>query len=71
MALPDVPADINLALVADPVAKNAFARLAPSHRREYLQWVGEAKQAATRRRRIDGMIERLKGSNTQRGNGEG
>jgi uncharacterized protein YdeI (YjbR/CyaY-like superfamily) len=71
MALPDVPADINQALTADPVAGKAFARLAPSHVHEYLKWIGEARQDATRRRRIDGMIERLKGSKTHRGNGEG
>jgi uncharacterized protein YdeI (YjbR/CyaY-like superfamily) len=71
MALTDVPSDVNQALAADPAAQQAFTRLAPSHRREYLEWVAAAKQDATRRRRIDGMIERLKGLKTQRGNGEG
>jgi uncharacterized protein YdeI (YjbR/CyaY-like superfamily) len=71
MTLTDVPSDINQALAAVPAAQQAFARLAPSHRREYLEWVAEAKQDATRRRRIDGMIARLKGLKTQRGNGEG
>jgi len=70
MALTDVPADIHQALAADPAAGQAFARLAPSHAREYLEGVAEAKQEANRRRRSDGMIERLKGLKTQRGNGE-
>jgi uncharacterized protein YdeI (YjbR/CyaY-like superfamily) len=71
MALTDVPSDINRALAADPAAQHAFARLAPSHRREYLEWIGEAKQDATRRRRLEGMIERLKGPKTRRDNDEG
>ncbi len=71
MAHPDVPSDINQALEANPAARVAFSALAPSHVREYLKWIGEAKQDATRRRRIDGMLDRLKGSKTQRGNGEG
>ena len=71
MALSDVPADISPALAADKAARESFAGLAPSHVREYLRWIDEAKQAATRARRIDGMIKRLKGNKTKRGNGEG
>ncbi len=71
MALTDVPSDIEQALRADPAAKRAFERLAPSHVREYLKWVGEAKQRATRQRRIGGMVERLRESKQRGGNGEG
>jgi uncharacterized protein YdeI (YjbR/CyaY-like superfamily) len=71
MALTDVPADVKRALAADRAAGQRFTRLAPSHVREYLEWIAEAKQAVTRQRRIDGMIRRLKGPTTQRGNGEG
>jgi uncharacterized protein YdeI (YjbR/CyaY-like superfamily) len=71
MALRDVPLDIDQALAADPAAARAFAHLAPSHAREYLTWIAEAKRAATRQKRIAGMIDRLKGPKTQRGNGEG
>jgi uncharacterized protein YdeI (YjbR/CyaY-like superfamily) len=70
MAPRDVPSDIGQALAANPAAARAFALLAPSHVREYLTWIAEAKRDATRQRRIAGMIERLKGSKTQRGNGE-
>jgi uncharacterized protein YdeI (YjbR/CyaY-like superfamily) len=38
-----------------------FERLPPSHRQEYLTWIDAAKQAATRARRVGGMVERLKG----------
>ena len=32
-------------------AERIFAALPPSHRNEYLRWIGEAKRAETRRRR--------------------
>jgi len=71
MARADVPADISQALAADSEAARGFARLAPSHIREYLNWIDGAKKGETRRRRIAGMVQRLKGLRTQRGNGEG
>ncbi len=55
-----IPADIEQALVADAAAKAAFEGLPPSHQREYLLWVSEAKRPETRARRIAGMIDRLK-----------
>jgi uncharacterized protein YdeI (YjbR/CyaY-like superfamily) len=58
------PPDIEQALVADPAAKAAFEGLPPSHRREYLLWVSEAKRPETRARRIAGMIDRLKPAGT-------
>jgi Bacteriocin-protection, YdeI or OmpD-Associated/Domain of unknown function (DUF1905) len=33
-------------------SRPAFDRLAPSHRKAYVQWVGSAKMRATRERRI-------------------
>jgi uncharacterized protein YdeI (YjbR/CyaY-like superfamily) len=71
MALADVPPDINQALAADSAAARAFGRLAPSHAREYLKWIDQAKKDETRRRRIADMVARLKALRTQRGNGEG
>jgi uncharacterized protein YdeI (YjbR/CyaY-like superfamily) len=61
----DVPADVNAAMAADSVAHAAFLTLPPSHRREYLNWIGDAKRDDTRRRRIAGMIDRLKSSGTK------
>ena len=61
----DIPADVNAAMAADGAAYAAFLTLPPSHRREYLNWIGEARRAETRERRIAGMIDRLKLSGTK------
>jgi len=55
----DLPEDIRSALATDHVAGAQFTSLPPSHRREYLDWIGEAKKDDTRRRRIASMINRL------------
>jgi uncharacterized protein YdeI (YjbR/CyaY-like superfamily) len=55
-----VPVDVTAALDGDAAARAAFDRLPPSHQRAYLQWIEGARQAATRERRVRGMIERLK-----------
>jgi Bacteriocin-protection, YdeI or OmpD-Associated/Domain of unknown function (DUF1905) len=47
-----VPAALRSALSAGPVAKTAFAKLSFTHRREYVDWVEEAKRPETRSRRI-------------------
>lgn len=52
-----VPADLHAALRADPDAKAAFANLSFTHRREYVEWVEEAKRPETRSRRIAGTVE--------------
>lgn len=54
---PDVHPDFASALQQSPKAKAEFDRLAPSHRREYLEWIREAKQDATRQRRIATAVE--------------
>jgi hypothetical protein len=56
-----VPAALAAALAADPSAGAAFERLSFSHRREYAEWVAEAKRAETRARRVAQTIERLRG----------
>jgi hypothetical protein len=54
------PSDELLAAFAKtPRARKAFDALAPSHQREYLRWIAEAKRAETRARRIDQTIDRL------------
>jgi uncharacterized protein YdeI (YjbR/CyaY-like superfamily) len=50
--LPAVPADLAAALAAQPAAQALWNALAPGHRREYLEWVIEAKRDATRAQRI-------------------
>ena len=54
-----VPADLADSLAADDVARAAFDRLPPSHRRERVRWVEEAKQAGTRTARIARTVQSL------------
>lgn len=52
----EVPADLRAALDAVPAAAAAFAGFPPSAQREYIEWALEAKQAATRTRRIETTV---------------
>jgi len=47
-----VPPDLSRALARAPSAKAAFAALAPSHRREHVKYILDAKKPETRARRI-------------------
>jgi uncharacterized protein YdeI (YjbR/CyaY-like superfamily) len=71
MAGTTAPPDVAEALADDAPAALAFAGLAPSHKREYLSWIDEAKKPDTRRRRIAGMIGRLKGTQANGRDGQG
>lgn len=51
--------DLAEALHGAPGAREAFEALAPSHKREYLWWVYEAKRPETRQRRIAETVRRL------------
>ncbi len=53
---PDVPADLKAALAANRKAEAAFDRFPPSHRREYIEWLLEAKREETRARRLEQAI---------------
>jgi uncharacterized protein YdeI (YjbR/CyaY-like superfamily) len=54
-----VPPAFAKALSASRPAKEHFAAFSPSHRREYLEWIADAKQDETRDRRIAQAIEWL------------
>lgn len=56
----EVPADLEAALAAAPEARAAFAGLSVSHRREYVEWIDEARRPETRARRIVGTVERVR-----------
>jgi uncharacterized protein YdeI (YjbR/CyaY-like superfamily) len=58
-ARPDlaVPDDLRAALAAQPRAAATFDGFAPGARREYLEWIMEAKRAETRERRIAQAVE--------------
>jgi hypothetical protein len=55
-----VPGELEDALAAHPEAAAAFERLAHTHRREYAQWVAEAKRPETRARRVQQTLDRLR-----------
>lgn len=49
----DVPPELAAALKRSPAAGRAFAELAPSHQREYAQWIAGAKRDATKASRVE------------------
>lgn len=55
----DMPNELCDALDKDKAAKKFFESLAPSHRRDYAEYIGEAKQEATRLRRLDKVMDLL------------
>jgi uncharacterized protein YdeI (YjbR/CyaY-like superfamily) len=57
----EVPPELQTELDADDAARDAFEKLSFSHRREYAEWIAEAKRADTRERRIAKTLERLRG----------
>jgi uncharacterized protein YdeI (YjbR/CyaY-like superfamily) len=54
-----VPQDFDAALRENPRALSTFEAFPPSQRREYVAWVSEAKQDATRAKRLSTAIEWL------------
>ena len=55
----EVPADLTKALQKSARARATFEAFPPSHKREYVQWIVEAKTDETRKRRVDTAIEWL------------
>ena len=54
---PTVPDDLAAALRARPGARKTFDAFTPSPQREYVEWIVEAKRAATRESRIAQAVE--------------
>jgi uncharacterized protein YdeI (YjbR/CyaY-like superfamily) len=52
-----VPDDLTAALEKNKKASAAFESFSPSHRREYVEWITEAKSDETRARRMAQAIE--------------
>ena len=50
---PKVPADLRKALAAAPIATTQWKDLTPIARRDFISWIDSAKQAETRKRRIE------------------
>ena len=55
----DLPTDLRRALVANATALDAWQDITPLARNEFICWVEDAKQAATRARRIRRTEEEL------------
>jgi len=55
-----VPDDLAEALAKDDGANQFFHALAYTHRKEWVRWIEEAKQAETRRTRIDKTVAGLR-----------
>jgi Bacteriocin-protection, YdeI or OmpD-Associated/Domain of unknown function (DUF1905) len=62
----EVPSELKAALDADPAARAAFERLAPSQRRDHARHVAEAKGAETRERRARRVVEDLRATDGSR-----
>jgi uncharacterized protein YdeI (YjbR/CyaY-like superfamily) len=56
---PEMHPEFAAALANSPKAKAAFDGFPPSAQREYLEWIAEAKQDATRHKRIATAVEWL------------
>jgi uncharacterized protein YdeI (YjbR/CyaY-like superfamily) len=54
-----IPLDLKKALSSNTQANAAWKALAPSHRREYIDWIVEAKRPETRAKRIQTALEWL------------
>jgi uncharacterized protein YdeI (YjbR/CyaY-like superfamily) len=52
-----VPAQLAAALRTDKKAKAGFDAMSPSHKREYIEWITEAKGEETRGRRLAQAME--------------
>jgi uncharacterized protein YdeI (YjbR/CyaY-like superfamily) len=60
----DVPDDLAAAL--DTEARATFDRMAYTHRREYVEWITEAKRPETRTRRVSKAAELIRNGQPQR-----
>jgi uncharacterized protein YdeI (YjbR/CyaY-like superfamily) len=54
-----VPEDLAAALKKSKTAAKTFAEFSPSHRKEYIEWITEAKRAETRAKRLETTLEWL------------
>ena len=55
----EMPADFANLLAANPKAQEVYDKFSPSHKREYLEWIVEAKTDATRQKRMQTAIEQI------------
>jgi uncharacterized protein YdeI (YjbR/CyaY-like superfamily) len=58
----NLPDDLREALAKNASAQANFDRLAPSHKKQYLNWIASAKTAPTRQKRIQKTVEMVASS---------
>ncbi len=51
-----VPSDLAEALRVNAMAARTFSNFSPSHRREYVEWIEEAKRSETRQKRLASTV---------------
>jgi uncharacterized protein YdeI (YjbR/CyaY-like superfamily) len=56
---PEAPADLHAALKKNAAARRTFEAFSPSHKREYVEWITQAKREETRTRRLEQALEWL------------
>ena len=56
----NIPPELKRALASDKTARQSFENLAPSHKRQFIYWIMEAKRDETRQKRIGETIRMLK-----------
>jgi hypothetical protein len=61
----EMPPAFAAALAAHAAARLRFEAFAPSHRREYVEWIADARRDATRERRIAQAIAQIAEGRTQ------
>lgn len=54
---PKMPPELEAALRRNKKAREVFEAFSPSHQREYMEWIGEAKGEDTRQRRLEQALE--------------
>ena len=54
-----IPPAVRKTLAAHPKAGAIFDKMPPSHQREYVKWIMEAKKAETLQRRLDQLVPKL------------
>lgn len=57
----ELPDDLAALFAANPEAKDRYDKLSYSHRKEYAQWITDAKKPETRQNRLQKTIEMLLG----------
>ena len=60
-----VPKDLSAALNKNKEAKITFEKFSPSHKKEYIDWINDAKTDVTKQKRLATTIDQLKEGKTR------